>query len=126
MKRAVCILGLAVFLLAAFAAWQVAACYVENAELQSDMNDLAVQNSARIGLATFNTEAELHNSVVASAREHGIRLAPEQVTVHRTLTARMLEISLAADYEARVDLPGFAFPIHFNPSSSHRGEIVVK
>jgi hypothetical protein len=80
MKKAAIILGLAVLLLAAFAAWPIAACYVANSELQSDMKDLAVQTAARIGLDSFPTEAELRNAVVARAREHGIQLAPEQIT----------------------------------------------
>jgi hypothetical protein len=126
MRKAAVILGLAVLLLAAFAAWQITACYVANSELQSDMTDLAVQNHARIGLAEFSTEEELRNAVVARAKEHGIQLAPEQVTVQRTLTPGMLGISLAADYEARVNLLGFSFTIHFTPSSSPSGEIVVK
>jgi hypothetical protein len=126
MRKATVILGLAVLLLAAFAAWQITACYVANSGLQSDMKDFAVQNGARIGLLTFSTEEELRNAVIARAKEHGIQLAPEQVTVRRTLTPGMLEISLAADYEARVNLLGFSFTIHFTPSSSHSGEIVVK
>jgi hypothetical protein len=126
MRKAAVILGLAVLFLAAFAVWQITACYVANSELQSDMRDLAVQNGARIGLASFSTEEELRSAVVASAKEHGIQLAPEQVTVQRTLTPGMLEISLSANYEARVTLLGFSFTIHFTPSRSYRGEIVVK
>lgn len=126
MKKAAVILGLTVLLLAAFAAWQITACYVANSELRSDMKDLAVQNGARIGLFTFSTEEELRSAVVTRAKEHGIHLAPEQVTVQRTLTPGMLAISLAADYEARVNLLGFSFTIHFTPSYSHSGEIVVK
>jgi hypothetical protein len=126
MRKAAIVLGLAVLLLVACAAWQITACYVANAELQSDMKDLAVQNGARIGMASFSTEEDLRNDVIASAKEHGIQLAPEQVTVQRTLTPGMLEISLAADYNARVSLLGFSFPIHFTPSRSFNGEIVVK
>lgn len=126
MRKAPVILGLAALSLAAFAAWQIAACYVANSELQSDMKDLAVQNGARIGWVAFSTEEELRDAVIARAKQHGIQLAPEQVTVQRTLTPRMLEISLAANYEARVNLLGFSFTIHFTPSSSHTGEIVVK
>jgi hypothetical protein len=126
MRKAAVTLGWAVHVLAAFAAWQITACYVANSQLQSDMKDLAVQNRARIGLAEFSTEGELRNGVVARAKEHGIQLAPEQVTVQRTLTPRMSEISLAADYEARVNLLGFSFTIHFTPSNSYSGEIVVK
>jgi hypothetical protein len=126
MKKAAIILGLAVLLLAAFTAWQITACYVANSELRSDLKDLAVQNGARIGWVSFPTEEELRDAVIARAKDHGIQLAPEQVTVHRSLTPRMLDISLAADYEARVNLLVFSYTIHFTPSSSHRGEIVVK
>ena len=126
MRKAAVTLGLAVLLLAAFAAWQITACYVANSQLQSDMKDLAVQNRARIGLAEFSTEGELRNGVVARAKEHGIQLAPEQVTAQRSLTPGMLDISLAADYQTRLNLLGFSYTMHFTPSGSHRGEIVVK
>ena len=126
MRKAAVILGLAALLLAAFTAWQITACYVANSELQSDMKDLAVQNSARIGLAPISTEEELRNALLDRAKEHGIQLAPEQVTVQRTITSKVLAISLAADYEVRVNLLGLSFTIHFNPSSSYSGKIIVK
>jgi hypothetical protein len=126
MRKAAVFLGLAGLLLAAHAAWQITACYVANSELQSDMKDLAVQNGARIGRANFGTEEELRNAIVVSAKEHGIQLAPDKVTVRHTLAPGLLEVSLAADYEARVTLLGLSFAIHFTPSSTHRGEIVVK
>ena len=123
MKKAALIFGIA---LLAVIAWQIGACYVANSELQSDMKDLAVQNPARSGLASFDTEEELRNEVIVHAKERGIQLAPEQVTVARMLTPGMLDISIAADYTVPLKLLGLSFPIHFNPSTSHRGEIVVK
>jgi hypothetical protein len=126
MRKAAVILGLAVLLLAGFVAWQIGACYVANSELQSDMKDLAVQNRGRIGLQPFDTEEELHDAVIAKAKQHGIELAPEQVQVQRNLSAKWLDVSLATDYEARVELFGFTYRIHFTPASSHSGEIVVK
>lgn len=127
MKKAVVLLGILILALAAFAGWQIAACWVANSELQSDMRDLAVQNRARIGLVPFSSEQELRNAVIASASKHGISLEPEQVTVKRTLTPEMLlSIYVAADYEARVKLLGVSFPIHFTPSSLHSAVIVVK
>jgi hypothetical protein len=126
MRKAALILGLGVLLLAGFVAWQIAACYVANSEFQSDMKDLAVQNRGRIGLQPFDTEEELRDAVIAKAKEHGIELAPEEVQVQRDLSPKWLDVSLAADYEARVDLFGFSYRIHFSPASSHSGEIMVK
>jgi hypothetical protein len=141
MKKLMVLLGLSLLLLAAIAGWQIADCYVANSELQSDIKDLAAQNPARIGLASVDTEEGLRSAVVASAKEHGIPLAPEQVTVRRVLTPGIvtpglpkpdstkpgvLDISLSADYQAQVSVLGLSFPIHFTPSGSHRGEVDLK
>lgn len=46
--------------------------------------------------------------------------------VQRTLTPDVLIISLAADYEARVNLLVYSFTLHFTPSGSHSGKVIVK
>ncbi|MGA8221872.1 MAG: hypothetical protein WB780_09495 [Candidatus Acidiferrales bacterium] len=126
MKKTVIKVGLAVLLVAAFVAWRIGACYVANSELQSYMKDLAVQNGARIGLLTFDTEDELRDKIIARAKGYGIQLAPERVRVRRDLSPKWLDVSLAADYDARVNLLVFSYPIHFSPASSHSAEIIVK
>lgn len=126
MRNPAIILGLIFLSLAGIMGWQSAACYLANSELQSDMKDLAVQSAFRIGLAPVATEEELRDSVIAKARDHGIQLESQQVTVQRTLTQKVLSISLAADYETRVNLLVFSFNLHFTPSSSHTGEVIVK
>jgi hypothetical protein len=126
MRKTLVALGLAMVLLVGVAAWQITAAYLANSELQSDMNDLAAQNSARIGLSPIASEEELRDAVISKAKEHGIQLQPEQMRVHRTLTPGMLGISLAADYAAPVNLLVFSFSIRFAPSSVHYAEVVVK
>jgi hypothetical protein len=120
----VIILGLVLLLLAGITGWQVAACHVANSELQSDMKDLAVQNRFRIGMTSLPTEEELRDSVIAKAKDYGIQLEPQQVTVHETVSGEDLSISLAADYEAHVNLLVCSFPLHFTPSSSHNAGVV--
>ena len=106
--------------------WQIAACYVANSELQSDLKDLAVQNGARIGWVSVATEEELQSAVVARAKEHGILLEPQQITVRRTMTPDVLSIFLAVDYEMRANLFVYSFPIHFAPSSFYSAKVVIK
>ena len=118
--------------------WQIGGVYVENYEFGGDLKDLAAQNNARTGLEPIAAEAELKSAAMASARRHGIQLAPNHLTVHRTLTPgtfaangtletpTMLDISIAADYDAPITLLGLSFNIHFAPTSSHRAPIVVK
>ena len=126
MRNPAIILGLIFLSLAGIMGCQSAPCYLANSELQSDMKDLAVQSAFRIGLAPVATEEELRDSVIAKARDHGIQLESQQVRVQRTLTQKVLSISLAADYEARVNLLVYSFNLHFTPSSSHTGEVIVK
>ena len=125
MRNRAIILGL-ILALAGIIGWQVGACYVANSELQSDMQDLAVQNPFRIGLAPAPTEEGLRDSVIARAKDHGIQLQPQQVAVQYTFTPDVLSVSLAADYEARVNLLVYSFTLHFTPSGSHSGKVIVK
>jgi hypothetical protein len=126
MRNLVLLLGFVLLLLAGIIGWQFAACYVANTELQSDLKDLAVQNSYRIGLTSPPTEEGLREAVITRAKDHGIRLEPRQVTVQLTITPEALSISLAADYEAHVNLLVYSFPLHFNPSSSYSAKVIVK
>jgi hypothetical protein len=126
MKKCIVILGLVLLALAGVIGWQVAACYVANSELRSDMQDLAVQGPFRIGLAPAPTEEGLRDSVISKAKDHGIQLQPQQVAVQYTFTPDVLSISLAADYEAHVNLLVYSFTLHFSPSGSHSGKVIVK
>jgi hypothetical protein len=126
MRNLLLFLGLVLLSLGGIIGWQFASCYLANSQLQSEMRALSVQNAFRIGLAPAATEEELRDEVIAIAREHGIHLEPRDVTVQRTLTPDMLSISLAADYEARVNLLARTVVIHFTPSASHSGKVIVK
>jgi hypothetical protein len=138
MRKLVPILVVVVVLAALVTGWQIGGVYVQNYEFSSDLKDLAVQNKARTGLESVATEDELKSAVMASAQLHGIQLVPDHLTVHRTLTPAtfapngtletpaMLEISIAADYDAPINLPGLSFNIHFAPASSHSAPMILK
>ncbi len=50
-KRAGISVGFCLLVLAAVPGWQITAAYRANYELQTDINDLAAQPAARVGLA---------------------------------------------------------------------------
>jgi len=112
------VFGLAVLGLVIIAGWQIASCELANAELTETLRDLSSQTGAHIGLGSFKTDEEFRDAVIREAKTHEIQLQPEQVTVQRTGTAQAPIIFLAADYKARVTLPGFSFTLHFHPSSA--------
>lgn len=138
MKKQARILAVIGILAALAIAWQISAACLENYGFSSDLKDLAVQNSARIGLKPFQTEDELKSAVITSAHEHGIQLALDHLTVHRNLTPgtvaengmpekpSVLDISIATNYDAPVGFPGLSFNIHFSPAASYSAPIIVK
>jgi hypothetical protein len=118
MRKAKIILGFVVLGLVVIVGWQIASCELANLELRSDLRDLAAQAGTRIGLNAPSTDEDLRNAVIRKAEHYEIQLQPEQVTVQRTGTGATSTVYLAADYKARVNLLGYSFSLHFNPSST--------
>ena len=110
--------GLAVLALVAITGWQIGSCEIANLELQTDLHDISIQLASRIGMEAPNSDQDLRNAVVHKAEEHGIHLEPEQVTVQHVGSGKTEAIYLAAEYDARVKLPGYSFTLHFSPSST--------
>lgn len=114
MRRSV-ITVLIVVLLAAPLAWQVVSSEIANSELQEDLRDLASENAARLGLSPANTDDDFRSRVIEKAKEHGIRLEPDQVTVERTGSEDAPAVNLSVDYKTAIGFSGLGFPLHFNP-----------
>jgi hypothetical protein len=110
--------GLLALVLTVIAGWQTAACELANVELRDDLHNLASQAPARIGLVDFNTDNDFRSAVIRKAEQYDIYLQPEQITVRRSGTLKEPIIYLAADYKARVRLPGYSFTLHFTSSSA--------
>jgi hypothetical protein len=116
MKKALIILTIVLVILGLSAAWQITACEIANTELQDDMQDLASQPSARIGLAAPTTDDGLRATIVRKAAGHGIELDPAQVTIERAGADTTAAIHLAADYTVAVNLGVTSITFHFNPN----------
>jgi hypothetical protein len=109
------------FLVLTFAgliAWRVAACYIANAELKSDMKYLCRQLSVTTGLADPLTEDQLRDAVVKNAKDDGIELNRDQVTVEKTATRTESTVHLAVDYDGKIDLFVLTMNPHFSLNSS--------
>jgi|ERR1019366_9757174 hypothetical protein len=120
MRKIALVLGLAALALAAIAGWQISSFYLANIELRGDMKDLATQGGAQIGLTSPSSDEELVNAVVGKAKDLGIQLAPEQVTVERTRAAEKSVVYLSTDYEQHVNLLVSSFALHYSASSPQK------
>jgi hypothetical protein len=118
LKKTKLMLGLALLALAFVVGWPIASSELVYFELRADLRDIASQNAVRIGLASASTDEEIRAAVIRDARKYEIQLKPEQVTLQHTGTAEEPALYLAAEYDARIKLPGYSFTLHFAPSSA--------
>lgn len=109
---ALLLLGLAVY-----AGYQFGGAYLSNMELASDLKDLSSLTGVRIGFVDPRTPDQIRDRVIAKAAEDGIQLAPEQVNVERTGEGKDGSIYLSTAYDARVNLFGYSWEIHFTAAS---------
>jgi hypothetical protein len=117
MKKLAWMAGLAVLGLVLSLGWQIAASEIADRQLREDLHDMASQAGAKIGLLQFGSIDDFRDAVIRSAKQHGIVLAPNQVTVHRTGAGVNAVVYLAADHTEPVELPGFSFNLHFTTTS---------
>ena len=107
--------------LAAFAAlggWKAGTSKIANAEFEDDLHDLAGQVGIGATYRSPHTDEEFRDAVIQKARERGIDLDPDQVTVQRSGSGMATTMFLAADYTVQVKLPGREFYLHFTPKST--------
>src|SRR5215470_7886687 len=100
-----------------YAGFQIAPVEMANFSFQDDLKQIAVTGGAN----PTKTDEDLRNMVIGKAREHDIELLPAQVTVQRIGTPGSPAVYVAADYSIPVNLPGYSFVMHFNPSSGNKG-----
>lgn len=118
LKKAALLLSLAGVALAGVIVWRIAACYIANAELESDMKFLSQQMGMKSGLSDPLSEDQLRDAVIAKAKEDGIDLNSGQVTAEKSVTDTQSIVNLSANYDGKIDLFVFTFRPHFSPSAS--------
>jgi hypothetical protein len=111
------IVGFLAIIAVIYAGFQIIPPELSNYSFQDDLRNIALVGGAN----PHQTDQELIDAVIRKAREHDITLTPEQITVQRMGTPGMLAVYVAADYNVPVNLLGFSFTLHFNPSSQNKG-----
>jgi len=98
-------------------AWQIASCEFNNYLLKDDLQDVAAMGGSRIGMAAPQSDADLRDVVIYKASLHNIHLMPNQVVIRRSGSEEHPIVFLAAKYQARVWMPGFALVFHYTATS---------
>ncbi|MGA8215827.1 MAG: hypothetical protein WB799_19705 [Candidatus Sulfotelmatobacter sp.] len=108
--------GFLVVILVVVALFQVAPPIMANFSFQDDLRQVAMMD----GAAYQKTDDDVRNDVMRKVREHDLPIEPKQVTVQRISTPGLAAVYVAADYTVTVNLPGYSFDMHFNPSSGNK------
>ncbi len=118
MRRLFTIVAVAVFVFALLGGWRAGASEVANMELQQDMHDLALAPRSNWGYTKYHSDDDFRQAVITKAREYGIELTPEQVTVEHQSPNANVPLYLSADYSVPVSVANFSMTLHFTPSSA--------
>jgi hypothetical protein len=110
------IAGFLVVILVVFALFQIVPPLMANYSFQDDLRQVAMMD----GSAYQKSDDDVRNDVMRRVKEHDLPIEPKQVTVQRISTPGLAAVYLAADYTVTVNLPGYSFDMHFNPTSGNK------
>jgi hypothetical protein len=97
--------------------FQVAPPMLANYSFSDDLKTVAMMDSANLQ----KTDDEIRNDVIRKAKEHDLPIEAKQVTVQRINTPGLSAVYVAAEYTIPINLPGYSFDMHFEPTSGNKG-----
>lgn len=97
--------------------FQVAPPMLANYSFSDDLKTVAMMDSANLQ----KTDEDVRNDVIRKAKEHDLPIESKQVTVQRINSPGLSAVYVAADYSVTINLPGYSFDMHFNPTSGNKG-----
>ena len=96
--------------------FQVAPPMLANYSFQDDLKTEAMMAGAN----PQRTDEEVRTNVLRKAKEHDLPIDAKQVRVQRISTPGLSAVYVEADYTVPVNLPGYSFDMHFNPTSGNK------
>ena len=106
------VLAVVLFVALIFLGIKLVPPYISNYQFQDEIGSIA-----RIATyAQAKTEQDVRNDVLAKAKELGLPVKEEQVTVAKGAYG----ISIEVKYNVQVEVPGHTFNLEFNPASSNK------
>ena len=110
------LVGFLAVVLVVVALFQVVPPIMANFSFQDDLRQVAMMAGANPN----RTDDEVRNDVLRKAKDHNLPIDAKQVRVERILTPGLMAVYVAADYTVPINLPGYSFDMHFNPSSENK------
>ena len=106
------ILSLIVLCMIIFLMVKLVPPYINNYQLQDQIQVIAQYTSYQQN----KTAEDIRKDVIEKAKDCGVRLLPEQITIEKSGTA----VSIDVKYTVHVELPGKSVDIPFNPTAGNK------
>jgi hypothetical protein len=90
--------------------------YYSNYEFQE-----AIKTEALTSTYTPKSETDIRDSIFKLAKDYEIPLTKDGIKVQRVGTMGTGTVTIEAPYVVHLDLPGFPFDLHFDPSTRNKG-----
>jgi hypothetical protein len=97
--------------------FQIAPPMLSNYSFQDDLKNVAMVDSSNLQ----KTDEDVRNDVLRKAREHDLPIEAKQITVQRINSPGISAVYVAVDYSVMINVPGYPFEMHFNPTSGNKG-----
>lgn len=97
--------------------FQVAPPMLANYSFSDDLKTIGMIDSSNLQ----KTDDDIRNDVMKKVKEHDLPIEPKQITVQHINTPGLTAIYLSVDYTVTVNLPGYSFDMHFNPTTGNKG-----
>ncbi|MGD0986685.1 MAG: hypothetical protein ABR874_02670 [Candidatus Sulfotelmatobacter sp.] len=97
--------------------FQIVPPVLNNYSFSDDLKTVAMMDSSSLQ----KTDEDVRNDVLKKAKERDLPIEGKQITVQRINSPGLSAVYVAADYNVTVNLPGYSFDMHFNPSSGNKG-----
>jgi hypothetical protein len=110
------LVGFLAIILVVVACFEVAPPMMANYSFQDDLRNVALMDGANFQ----KTDEDVRNDVMRKVKDQNLPITPKQITVQRINTPGLTAVYVAADYSVMVNLPGYSFEMHFNPSSGNK------
>jgi hypothetical protein len=110
------LMGFLVILFVVVGCFEVAPPMMANYSFSDDLRNVALMDGGNFA----KTDEDVRNDVMRKVKEENLPITPKQVTVQRINTPGLSAIYVAADYSVTVNLPFYAFDMHFTPNSGNK------
>ena len=97
--------------------FQIAPPMLANYGFQDDLKNIAMVDSSNLA----KTDEDVRGDVMRRVKEHDLPIDAKQITVQRINSPGISAVYISVDYSVTVNVPGYPFEMHFNPSSGNKG-----